>query len=127
MIKSFKEFVTEAKVDLHPGVTLHKTEAMFPHMQHKGKIVTKKAFDVHLHGHHIGKVEQTEVQAHKKIGNTRLVKAMAPRIGWRSSSTSAAQDKHGTPYYRATGDAHHQHEAANHLARHFANHIKKED
>ncbi len=126
-MKKFREFLEEATTDLHPGVTLTK-KAPTPEskLQFKGKMVVAKEFDVHLHGHHIGTVRQHVHRPVKKIAGSRLVKPMAERLAWSAHTTRDIETKHGAGFYRSSNSmgSRHQHDAANSLARHYAQHIK---
>lgn len=123
---NFEEFLIEAKSPLHDGVTLTQNKDHNETFQHKGEMKKTKKFDVHLHGHHIGSVRTYSAQEYKKVSGSRLVKPKAPRVAWSANTSQAAVEKHGAGHYRSSASmgSYNEHEAANHLARHFASHIK---
>lgn len=124
---TFDDFLAEAKSPLHDGVTITPKKDHDNIFQHKGEMKKGKVFDVHLHGHHIGTVSNYSAQEYSKIGKSRLVKPKAPRVAWSASTTSATSEKHGAGFFRSSNSSgsYNEHEAANHLARHYSPHIKK--
>lgn len=107
--------------DLDDGVELRPKKS--PHnIYHNGESKPAKAYDVHLHGEHIGHVVQTVFTGHKKIPGSRLVKPMAPKLVWSKEHNRETVDKYGVrrdinlqAYYPHSNAK----EAANSMAKHY--------
>lgn len=120
-LKEADEHELMEATDLDDGVELRPKSSPY-NIYHNAELKPAKAYDVHLHGEHIGHIVQNVFTGHKKIPGSRLVKPMASKLIWSKEHNRETVNKYGVrqdinrqpflPHSNAK-------EAANSMARHY--------